>query len=128
MPNSERPLSPHLQIWKWTLTMFLSILHRATGSALSVGMVVVVVWLISAASGPASYEIFMNLITSPLGLFCLVGWSLAVYLHLCTGIRHLLMDMGLLFKIEDADKAGVLILIVAVVLTALSWAFIGLKL
>lgn len=120
--TSKRPLSPHLQVWKWTLTMFLSILHRATGIALSVGTLMLVWWLVAAASGPAAYETFTSFASSTLGQLMLFGWTLAMYLHLCTGTRHLLMDTGRLLTIKQSDRAGIIILLVALGLTISTWA------
>jgi succinate dehydrogenase / fumarate reductase cytochrome b subunit len=89
MDSAERPLSPHLQIYRWQLTSVLSILHRAAGIALSVGAVLLVWWLVAAASGPAAYSRAAGFFGSWIGLVLLFGWTAALFYHLCNGIRHL---------------------------------------
>ena len=89
MPNN-RPLSPHLQIWKWGPHMLVSILHRVSGDGLAlVGLFVLVWWLGALASGPAYYETFAGLMTSIPGYVVLVGLSWAFFTHLMSGLRHL---------------------------------------
>lgn len=119
---SSRPLSPHLQVWKWSLTMALSILHRTTGVALSVGLLLLVCWLWAIASGPQHYDAIVGVASSPLGMLFLFGWTFALYFHLLTGIRHLLMDLGFLLDIRQADRMGILIIVGAVLLTVSTWA------
>ncbi|PZP56708.1 MAG: succinate dehydrogenase, cytochrome b556 subunit [Micavibrio aeruginosavorus] len=121
MKLSPRPLSPHLQVWKWTLTMAMSILHRATGSALTVGLVMVVWWLMAAATGPDAYAVFMSFATSLIGKLMFIGWTFAIYLHMLSGIRHLIMDTGKLLDIKSSDMAIIFILAAATVLTAVTW-------
>jgi succinate dehydrogenase / fumarate reductase cytochrome b subunit len=99
----------------------MSILHRMTGAANGVGLLIFSWWLLAAASGPAAYETFIHFITSPLGYFLLFGWSVSVFYHLCNGIRHLIWDAGYLFKIENAYRAGYVVLTVTAILTALVW-------
>lgn len=117
----ERPLSPHLQVYKPQMTSVLSILHRMCGVALSVGALLVVGVLLAAASGEAAYNAVMGFVESPLGLFMVFGWSVALFYHLCNGVRHLIWDTGRLFKIEHAYKAGYVVLIMTVLLTASVW-------
>lgn len=118
---AARPLSPHLQIWKWTLTMALSILHRASGVALVAGLLMVVWMLFAAASGPEAYDCFKGFATSILGQIMLLGWTGALFFHLFAGIRHLLMDMGYLLTIPQAEFAGKLIFLGAALMAALVW-------
>ena len=118
----ERPLSPHLQVYRWPLGMAMSILHRASGVALAVGTLMVVWWLVAAASGEAAYNVARDFAQSPLGTFMMFGWSAALYYHLCNGIRHLIWDTGRLFKIKNADAAGCIVLVVAALLTVGTWA------
>lgn len=122
--NSPRPLSPHLQVWKWSLTMFLSILHRATGIALSAGTLMLVWWLAAAAYGAGSYDVFLSFASSWIGQLMLFGWMFALYLHLCTGVRHLIMDTGRMLTIRQADRAGVIILGTATLLTLVNWVLV----
>lgn len=119
----KRPLSPHLQIYKLPLMAKMSILHRMTGVALSFGTALVAWLLIAAASGEEAYNTFMLFALSPLGQLMLLGWSFALYYHLCNGIRHLFWDTGRLFKIRDARRAGAIVLFWAGILTFLTWCF-----
>ena len=121
MSNHERPLSPHLSIYRWPITMTTSILHRATGLALSAGFVVFCVWLFDAASGPESYRWFANAMDSVIGTLLLVGWSFAFFYHLSNGIRHLVWDSGRGFEKSAATASAWFVLILAAVLTALFW-------
>lgn len=121
MTQSKRPLSPHLQVWRWTPTMTMSILHRATGVANVVGLLVLVWWLLAAANGPESYECFMRFAGSFIGKLMFLGWTFSVFLHLLSGVRHLIMDTGRLLTVESSDKAVFFIIISAVVLTAATW-------
>lgn len=119
--KSERPLSPHLQIYKPQMTSTLSILHRATGVALGIGTLMVVWLLLSAAIGEAAFAQFMDFATSPPGQFLLLGWSFALFYHMANGVRHLVWDTGRMFNIGCAKKAGMLVLLFAVGMTALTW-------
>lgn len=122
MSNNGRPLSPHLSIYRWPITMTLSILHRATGLALSVGLIVLVAWLFSAASGPESYSLVVSTLDSTFGRVCLAGWSFAFFFHLSNGIRHLVWDAGFGFEIRQANASAWFVLLLALVLTTLFWA------
>lgn len=121
MSNNGRPLSPHLSIYRWPITMTLSILHRATGLALSVGLVVFVAWLFSAASGAEPYSIVVSMLDSTLGRVCLAGLSFAFFFHLSNGIRHLVWDAGFGFEIRQANASAWFVLLLALVLTTLFW-------
>lgn len=121
MTVSKRPLSPHLQVWKWTLTMAMSIFHRASGIALTVGLALLVWLLLAAATGPDAYATFMNFATSLIGKLMLFGWTFAIYLHMLSGIRHFIMDTGRMLTIENATRSVVFILLASAVLTAVTW-------
>jgi succinate dehydrogenase / fumarate reductase cytochrome b subunit len=118
-----RPLSPHIQVYSWLITSTLSILHRLTGVALSVGLLLIVCWLTTLAYYPESYDDFSEFLRSPIGLVMLGGWSIALYYHLCNGIRHLFWDMGRGFELKNAAISGYAVLFLTVVLTAITWAF-----
>ena len=124
---TNRPLSPHLQVWKWTLTMAMSILHRASGVALAMGLLMLVWMLVAAASGQETYQFFLWFASSIFGQLLLFGWTGAVYYHLCSGIRHLLMDAGYLMTIPQAEKAGKIIFIVSIAMTLATWGVIKLS-
>ena len=119
--KSKRPLSPHLQIYKPQMTSPLSILHRATGVAMAIGTLMVVWLLLSAAIGEAAFGQFMDFATSPLGQIMLFGWSLALFYHMANGVRHLIWDTGHMLNISCAKKAGMVVLLFAVIMTALTW-------
>jgi len=121
MSNTERPLSPHLSIYRWPVTMTLSILHRATGVALAVGLVVLAAWLVSAASGADDYDQFVTLMSTLVGRLLLIGWSFAFFFHLANGIRHLVWDTGRGFEKHQANASAWFVLVAAVVATALFW-------
>lgn len=120
--QDKRPLSPHLQIYKPQMTSVMSILHRLTGIALVVGTLMLAWLLIAAATGQEAYECFTDFAVSPIGQSMLFGWSLALFYHMFNGIRHLFWDMGYLFKIENAYRAGAFVLLATVIATALLWA------
>jgi len=121
MPSPERPLSPHLQVYRWQLTSVLSILHRASGVALSVGTLLLVYWLIAAAAGPESFATAQGLIGSILGRILLLGWSWALFYHLCNGIRHLFWDAGHGFELKTVYASGWTVVGASVVLTLIAW-------
>lgn len=123
MPSDPRPLSPHLQVYRWQLTSVLSILHRATGIALSVGAILVVWWLVAAAVGPGHYATVQNFLGSWFGLLLLFGWSLSLFYHLCNGIRHLWWDSGHGLELTAVYSSGWTVLAATAVLTVLAWAF-----
>ncbi len=117
----ERPLSPHLQVYRPQLTSVMSILHRATGYALALGTVMLVWMLVAAAAGPDAFVHFHRFTLSLWGQLMLLGWTFALFYHMCNGMRHLFWDTGRLFKIEDAYRAGYLVWLCAFALTAALW-------
>jgi succinate dehydrogenase / fumarate reductase cytochrome b subunit len=121
MTTRNRPLSPHVQIYKMPFTAILSISHRITGIALAVGTVVLAYWLASAAYGPVSYGHAQALLGSALGKLVLFGWTGALFYHLCNGIRHLFWDVGHGYEIAQANKSGRIVVATAAVLTVLAW-------
>lgn len=118
-----RPLSPHLGIYRKLLTMVTSITHRITGVALTVGTLLFTAWLVILAFAPESYADFTSFITSPFGLFILVGFTWAFCYHLSNGIRHLIWDMGYGLRVDQINITGPLVIISSVVLTAIIWIF-----
>lgn len=122
MSVRARPTSPHLQIYRWTITMAMSILHRATGIALSVGALLLVCWLTAAASGPVAFANLQGFIGSWFGLLILFGFSYALFYHLCNGIRHLFWDAGYGFALETAWSSAIVTVAVSIALTVIAWA------
>ena len=118
---SNRPLSPHLQIYKPQLTSVMSITHRATGIALAVGTLLLVWWIVAAAIGPEAFAHAQSFIGSWLGLLLLFGWSVALFYHLGNGIRHLFWDAGYGFEIENAYRSGWIVVGATAALTVLAW-------
>jgi len=121
MSNNGRPLSPHLSIYRWPITMTLSILHRATGVAMSVGFVVLTLWLFDAASGQESYAVFLSYMDTGVGKLLLIGWSFAFFFHLANGVRHLVWDSGRGFEKSTANASAWFVLLLAIALTVLFW-------
>ncbi len=121
MNNHDRPLSPHISIYRWPVTMVSSILHRATGIAMAAGFIVLVGWLFDAASGPDVYAKFLGAMDSTLGYVLLVGWSYAFFYHLANGIRHLVWDTGRGFEIGQATASAWFVIAASIVLTAAFW-------
>ncbi len=121
MSEVRRPLSPHLQIWRWQTNMLLSILHRASGVAGALAALLLVWWLSAIALGPDYYAFFRAVVGSAIGRLVLFGATLAVSLHLMTGIRHLLMDTGRLLDKDSAGRVGPWLLSGALVLTLVVW-------
>jgi succinate dehydrogenase / fumarate reductase cytochrome b subunit len=106
MMSDKRPLSPHLQIYKPQLTSFLSILHRATGFALSVGSLALVFWVVALAKGGDSLLMIHSFWSSIFGKFFLLGWLFCFVYHFYNGIRHLIWDVNLFLDIDSVYKSG----------------------
>ena len=121
MSNHGRPLSPHISIYRWPITMVLSILHRATGIAMSLGLIVLVAWLFDAASGPESYAVFQSVMGSLIGKLLLIAWSFAFFYHLSNGVRHLVWDTGRGMEKDEANRSSWVVLVGTLVLTAVFW-------
>ncbi len=121
MANVERPISPHLGIYKPQITMVTSITHRITGVALGVGTLLLTWWLIAAATGPEAFETVNGFISSWFGRLVLFGFTWALFYHLCNGIRHLFWDAGKGFELPTMRKSGMAAIIMSVVLTLLTW-------
>ena len=118
----SRPLSPHLTIWKWGPHMLVSILHRATGTALTVGgLALLTWWLLAIANGAEAYERFVGAATHPLGMIVLVGLTWAFWQHFFSGLRHLFMDMGAGFELKINRLFSVLTIAGALLATAATW-------
>ncbi len=124
MSKRKRPLSPHLQVYRFQWTMALSILHRITGVALAVGSLLLVYWLASAAGGPETFATAQAIVGSFLGRLFLFGWTFALFYHLCNGIRHLVWDAGYGLELDVAYRSGLAVLAASVALTLSSW-FLG---
>lgn len=122
MGQHQRPLSPHLQVYRLQLTSVLSIFHRITGMVLVGGLVLLTWWLIAAAAGPGAFGVAQAFLGSWFGLLVLFGISCALFYHLCNGVRHLIWDSGHLLEIEGVYRSGWVMLGAAVALTIVAWA------
>ncbi|MFL5295587.1 MAG: succinate dehydrogenase, cytochrome b556 subunit [Phenylobacterium sp.] len=125
----EPPVSPHLMtggfgsslLWRWHITMWTSILHRATGVALYVGALIAAAWAIALAQGPEAYGEFKAILGSPLGKVVMFGLSLSYFYHLANGVRHLVWDTGHGLDVKSANASAVLVLAFAVAATVSIW-------
>lgn len=122
MSTNQRPLSPHLQVYRPQWSSVLSILHRISGVALSAGTLLVVLWLVALANGAESFSTTVEFMSHPLMLILLVGWTLALFYHLLNGIRHLIWDTGMMLELKPARASGWAVAIAALLLTAIVWA------
>jgi succinate dehydrogenase / fumarate reductase cytochrome b subunit len=124
MPVRARPLSPHLQIYRWQLGNTLSILHRLTGILLGFGFLALAYWFVALASDAHSYRAATHLFASPLGLLALLGWTFAFFYHLLNGVRHLLWDTGRGFERTERHASGWLAVVGAGALTLGVWVLL----
>jgi succinate dehydrogenase / fumarate reductase cytochrome b subunit len=124
MPARNRPVSPHLQIYRWQIGNTLSILHRFTGIALSLGLIALISWLVALASGEPSYAAASRLLSSPIGRLALMAWTFAFLYHLLNGIRHLFWDVGVGFERTQRHASGWLVVGSAAILSAALWVVI----
>lgn len=117
----RRPLSPHLQVYRWQITNTLSILHRLTGIALCLGTLLLTWWLVAAATSDGAYAGVSGVLRFPLGVLVLFGFTLALWYHFCNGIRHLAWDAGFGYELPATHRSGWAVLIATGVLSVLTW-------
>ena len=117
----QRPLSPHLQVYRPQLTSMMSITHRATGVALTTGTLVLAAWLVAVALGGESYAMMAKAVAYPLGQFVLFGYSVALIYHAMNGVRHLSWDLGFGLTIPEVYRSGHIVLFLTFLLTACLW-------
>ena len=118
---TRRPLSPHVQVYRWPLSMALSILHRITGVGLGIGTLLLTCWLVTAATTADGFDRFQYFLGSAFGMFLLFCWSLSLIFHLISGLRHLWMDTGHGFEKSEYHQSGVAVVAVTILVTALLW-------
>ncbi|MDR6264943.1 succinate dehydrogenase, cytochrome b556 subunit [Roseobacter sp. N2S] len=118
--RGNRPLSPHLSIYRVTITMFVSIMNRIAGAGMVLAAILIVWWLMAAASGPAYFDTVNGYLTSWLGLLILVGSLWALWFHFLGGLRHLVMDFGIGYELKTVNMTGWVVLIGSFVLTLIS--------
>ena len=119
--TDRRPLSPHLQIYRLPLLALMSITHRITGVALSLGMLILVWWVVAAGLGVREYATVQYFLGSPIGLILLFGWTVAFYYHLLNGIRHLVWDTGYGLTLPEAYTSAYIVLGLTAALTIATW-------
>ena len=125
---SNRPISPHLQIWKWGPAMLVSILHRVSGDGLSiVGMAVLLWWLGALAGGDATYQTFIQHMGAWYGQIVLIGLTWAFLNHTASGIRHLVLDIGAGYELKNNAVWSILTPLIALALTGATWAYVLLR-
>lgn len=125
---NQRPLSPHLQVWRWGPHMLVSILHRITGDGMAlVGLAVLVWWLGALASGPEAYAAFQAVMGSPVGMVVLVGLSWAFFTHFMSGLRHFVLDIGAGYELNTNRAWSIGAPLIALALTAAFWAAVLLR-
>jgi succinate dehydrogenase / fumarate reductase cytochrome b subunit len=125
MAPADRPLSPHLQIYRWYFTMALSIAHRATGIGLAAGLILLTWWLLALASGPEAFATVQTVAGSWIGVLILFLWTFALFYHMGNGVRHLVWDCGYGFDLEVARKSGIAVLAFAGVMTIITWLVVA---
>jgi len=126
--TANRPLSPHVSIWRWHATMASSIAHRMSGVVNYIGAVLVTVWLAALAAGPDAYSTVEALMAGPVGILvtlALIGFTLSLVYHMLNGIRHLAWDMGYGFDPKGSNLRSILIFAGAAVITAAIWVLAG---
>lgn len=121
MARGDRPLSPHLGIYRWEIANSLSIVHRMTGVMLSLGALVFVGWLVSIVAGAEAYEFVQGGLDSFLGRLMLLGWTFCFFYHLANGVRHLFWDIGAGFEKRQAKMSGWAVMIFSVAMTFGFW-------
>ncbi len=124
MNKASRPLSPHLTIYRWPITMTLSILHRVTGVALSVGLIVLTLWLLALSIGAPAYGQVTALLESIVGRLMLIGFSFAFFFHFCNGIRHLFWDAGKGFEMRQVTASAWAVVVASSALTIWLWLWL----
>jgi succinate dehydrogenase / fumarate reductase, cytochrome b subunit len=125
MARAERPLSPHLQIYRWYFTMALSIAHRITGVGLALGLMLFTWWLLALASGPEAFAMVHGVMSSWLGAVILFFYTLTLFYHMGNGIRHLVWDFGYGFDLQVARASGAAVLAFAGAMTVLIWLVVA---
>ena len=123
MNDSNNPLSPHLQIYRWHISSLLSITHRISGVINLLALILIFFWLTLLSIGENNYELFLFTINSFLGKFILIGFTWSMSFHLLSGIRHLVWDLGYGFEIKTANISGIIVIIFSLVLTVIFWLF-----
>ncbi|ORU92953.1 MAG: succinate dehydrogenase, cytochrome b556 subunit [Cycloclasticus sp. symbiont of Poecilosclerida sp. N] len=121
MSSNNRPLSPHLDVYRLPLSALISIVHRGTGAFLTTGTIVLVWWLVALAGGEASFMGAQDFMSGFIGRLVLFGWSFALFFHLANGIRHLVWDAGYGFEKDEVEKSSFIVIGTSAFLTIMIW-------
>jgi len=121
MNDSNNPLSPHLQIYRWQISSLLSIVHRISGVINLLALILIFFWLMLLSFGESNYELFLLIINSFFGKFILIGFTWSMSFHLLSGVRHLVWDLGYGFEIKTANISGAIVIISSLILTIIFW-------
>ena len=121
MSTDNRPLSPHLQVYRLPFTALTSISHRISGVLLSGGALVLVYWVVAAAAGPQAYATASSILSSLPVQALIFLWTFVLFYHLCNGIRHLVWDVGYGFDLKTAQRSGQIASGAAAALTLIAW-------
>ena len=124
MNDSNSPLSPHLQIYRWQISSLLSITHRISGVINLLALFLIFFRLIIISFGESNYELFLLKINNFAGKFILIGFTWSMFFHLLSGIRHLVWDLGYGFEVKTANISGVIVIIFSLALTIIFWLFV----
>ena len=124
--SAARPISPHVQVWRWHITMFASIAHRVTGVGLYGGALILAAWAVSLAAGPDAYAVFKAVLGSLLGKLVLFALTVSAFYHLAAGVRHLIWDTGRGLEPKKADVACLASIVFGVAAAVLLWILAGL--
>ena len=123
MNDSNNPLSPHLQIYRWHISSLLSITHRISGVINLLALILIFFWLLFLSFGENNYELFISIINSFFGKFILIGFTWSMSFHLLSGLRHLAWDLGYGYEIKTANISGIIVIIFSFILTVVFWLF-----
>ena len=123
MNDSNNPLSPHLQIYRWHISSLVSITHRISGIINLIALILIFFWLLVLSFSENNYELFLLIINSFVAKFILIGFVWSMSFHLLSGIRHLAWDLGYGFEIKTANISGIIVIISSLFLTILFWLF-----
>ena len=121
MNDLKKPLSPHLQIYRWHVSSLVSITHRITGILNLLGLVFICAWISSAGIGENLFECFLIFLKSFIGKFILIGFTWSMRYHLLSGIRHFFWDLGYGYEIKTANLSGIIVIISSLFLTIILW-------
>ena len=121
MNDTNNPLSPHLQIYRWQISSLLSIVHRISGVINLLALILIFFWLMLLSFGESNYELFLLIINSFFGKFILIGFTWSMSFHLLSGARHLVWDLGYGYEIKTANISGTIVIIASLILTIIFW-------